>query len=110
MLGIGTRMLIQFPQWGIDKNLKIIRIDADPEEPARLHKPAVALIGDAKPILRRLLDVLPAHNAKRASRRDEMQERQAAWRERLGHARAADRASSTRSAPNCRRTASSSTR
>ena len=68
VLGIGTRMLIQFRQWGIDKNLKIIRVDADPEEPGRLHKPAVALIGDAKPILRRLLDVLPAHNAKRASR------------------------------------------
>ena len=28
-----------------------------------MRKPAVALIGDAKPILRRLLDVLPAHNA-----------------------------------------------
>ena len=39
-----------------------------PEEPGRLHKPAVALIGDAKPILQRLLEVLPAHNAKRASR------------------------------------------
>ena len=53
----------------MDDDLAIIRVDADPEEPARLHKPAVALIGDAAPILRRLLDVLPAHNAKRASRK-----------------------------------------
>ena len=53
------------------------------DEPARLHKPAVALIGDAKPILKRLLDELPKHNAKRASRRDEMERRQGIWRQRL---------------------------
>ena len=68
VLGIGSRMLIQFRQWGMDKDIKIIRIDADAEEPGRLHKPAVALIGDAKPMLQRLLEVLPAHNTKRASR------------------------------------------
>ena len=54
-----------------------------PKEHDRLHKPAVALTGDAKPILQRLLAELPAHNAKRPSRKAEMQERQAAWRKRL---------------------------
>src|SRR4029079_11718499 len=44
---------------------------------------AAALIGDAKPILKRLLEVLPAHNAKRASRKPEMEGRQAAWRKRF---------------------------
>ena len=83
VLGIGSRMLIQFRQWGIDQNIKIIRVDADAEEPGRLHKPAVALIGDAKPILSRLLEVLPAHNTTRASREAEMEGRQAAWRKRL---------------------------
>ncbi len=111
VLGIGSRMLIQFRQWGIDKDLKIIRVDADAGEPGRLHKPAVALIGDAKPILKRLLEVLPAHNAKRASRKAEMEDRQAAWRKRLARSdRAAARASSTPSAPSCPRTASWSTR
>jgi acetolactate synthase-1/2/3 large subunit len=43
----------------------------------------VSLLGDAKPILRRLLDVLPSHNANRPSRRDEMQERQARTRQHL---------------------------
>ncbi len=43
-----------------------------------------ALIGDAKPILKRLLEVLPAHNARRASRKPEMESRQAVWRKRLG--------------------------
>jgi acetolactate synthase-1/2/3 large subunit len=84
VLGIGSRMLIQFRQWGVDKNIKIVRVDADADEPGRLHKPAAALIGDAKPILKRLLEVLPAHNAKRASRKSEMESRQTAWRKRLG--------------------------
>jgi len=83
VLGVGTRMLYPFQQWGIDDKLAVIRIDSDPEEPARVHQPAVALIGDAAPILRRLLDVLPAHNAKRPSRKDEMRERHGRWDARL---------------------------
>jgi acetolactate synthase-1/2/3 large subunit len=83
VLAVGTRLLIQLRQWGFDRDLKIVRVDADPQEHGRLHKPAVALTGDAKPILHGLLAELPAHNAKRASRQDEMQERQAAWRKRL---------------------------
>jgi len=83
VLAVGTRLLIQFRQWGIDRGLKIVRVDADAEEHGRLHKPAVALTGDAAPILQSLLAELPAHNAKRSSRRAEMQERQGAWRKRL---------------------------
>jgi acetolactate synthase-1/2/3 large subunit len=83
VLAVGTRLLIQFRQWGMDRDLKIVRIDADPKEHNRLHKPAVALTGDAKPILQSLLAELPAHNSKRASRKAEMQERQAAWRKRF---------------------------
>ncbi len=83
VLAVGTRLLIQFRQWGFDRDLKIVRVDADPKEHGRLHKPAVALTGDAKPILQSLLDELPARNAKRASRKDELQERQAVWRKRF---------------------------
>lgn len=83
VLGVGTRMLIQFRQWGVDCDLKVIRVDADPEEHARLHRPAVALTGDAAPILRRLIDGLAAHNATRPSRHAEMTGRQAAWRKRF---------------------------
>jgi acetolactate synthase I/II/III large subunit len=82
-IGIGTHMAYPFQHWGLDDGIKIVRIDADPEEPARFMKPDAALIGNAKPILRRLLDVLPAHNRKRASRKAEMEERQAALRERF---------------------------
>jgi len=83
VLAVGTRLLIQFRQWGLPRDLKIVRVDADPKEHNRLHKPAVALTGDAKPILQSLLAELPAHNAKRASRQAKMAERQAAWRKRF---------------------------
>ena len=83
IIGIGTRMLYQFTGWGLDVNLKVIRLDADADEVERIARPAVALIGDAAPILRRLLEVLPAHNSKRKSRKEEMQERQAKTRKRL---------------------------
>jgi acetolactate synthase-1/2/3 large subunit len=83
VLAVGTRLLIQLRQWGIDENLAVIRIDADPKEPARLHKPDVALVGDAQPILRRLVDSIGAYNIHRAARTDEMQERQSAWIKRL---------------------------
>ena len=83
VLAVGTRLLTQLRQWGIDDDLAVIRVDADPEEPERLHPPAVSLIGDAAPILRRLIEVLPGHNATRPSRHDEMMGRQAHWRERM---------------------------
>ena len=83
VLAVGTRLLTQFRQWGMDRELAIVRVDADPNEHDRLHKPAVALTGDARPILQALLAELPAYNAKRPSRKAELQERQAAWRKRL---------------------------
>jgi acetolactate synthase-1/2/3 large subunit len=75
VLGVGTRLFYGLQQWGIDDKLTVIRVDADPEEPERLRKPAVALVGDAAPILRRLVAALPQHT--RPSRRDELVERQA---------------------------------
>jgi acetolactate synthase-1/2/3 large subunit len=86
VLGVGTRMLIQFRQWGIDKDLKVIRIDADANEPGRLYRPAAGLIGDAKHVLSRLLELLPSYNRKRLSRKSEMHGRQSAWRKRLQEA------------------------
>ncbi len=55
----GTRLYWQQSNWGVDDNLKIIRLDADPEEPDRFRRPDCALIGDAKEILRALLAALP---------------------------------------------------
>jgi acetolactate synthase I/II/III large subunit len=83
IMGIGTHLHIPFNQWGVDDDLAVVRLDADPEEPARLHPPAVALVGDAKPILRRLIDLIPQYNRARPSRRNEMATRQAAFRREL---------------------------
>jgi len=83
VLGIGTRLFFGFQHWGVDDDLTVIRVDADPEEPERFCAPAVALIGQARPILRRLIDALGSHNQARASRREEMIERQSKMRSRL---------------------------
>jgi acetolactate synthase I/II/III large subunit len=83
VLAVGTRLLNPMRQWGVDQKLQIVRVDADPDEPARLQKPKVALVGDAAPILRRLIDSLAKFNMRRASRVDEMRQRQAKLQERL---------------------------
>jgi acetolactate synthase I/II/III large subunit len=65
VLAIGTRLLIQQTQWGVDGSLPIIRIDIEPEEPARFLPPAVSLVGDAGDCAAALLAAVPAHNIKR---------------------------------------------
>jgi acetolactate synthase I/II/III large subunit len=75
VLGVGTHLHMPLLQWGVDRDLAVIAIDSDPQAPARIAKPKVALIGNARPILQRLLDLLPAHNTRRPSRADEMRER-----------------------------------
>jgi acetolactate synthase-1/2/3 large subunit len=83
VLAVGTHLHTPLQQWGMDRNLSIIRVDADAEEPGRTGKPAVALIGSSKPILQRLVDLVPAHNVRRPSRTEDIQERQARMRKRL---------------------------
>jgi acetolactate synthase-1/2/3 large subunit len=83
VIGIGTHLHIPFNQWGVDDDLAVIRLDADPEEPARFQPPAVALVGDAKPILRRLIDLIPQYSQARPSRREDLAARQAKFRQEL---------------------------
>ncbi len=68
VLAIGTRMLYQEAQWGLDDHLKVVRIDIDPAEPARYKAPAVALVGDAAEYSSALLRRLPAFNGERVPR------------------------------------------
>jgi acetolactate synthase-1/2/3 large subunit len=81
VLAVGTRLFYPFLQWGLDRDLAIIRIDADAEEVERFAPPPVPLIGPAKPILRRLVRELAKH--RRPSRRLEMEQRQAVMARRL---------------------------
>lgn len=78
VLAVGTRMYEQYYGWGVDRDLKIIRADVDPTEVARSGKPAVGLVGDARLTLAALLDAIPKHNRKRASRKDELDAAKAA--------------------------------
>jgi acetolactate synthase-1/2/3 large subunit len=65
VLGIGTRLHSQFTGWGVDEQLKLIRIEIDPEEMVRHRARCTALLGDAAAVTRRLLD-------KRAAYREEV--------------------------------------
>jgi len=83
VLAVGTRFFIQNGGWGIDDKLKVVRVDIDPNEPDRLRKPDVALVGDAAPQLRALIAALPKYNRKRPSRADEIGGHRAWFAERL---------------------------
>ena len=83
VLAIGTRFFIQNGSWGIDANLKVVRLDIDPDEHDRLRKPDVALVGDAAQQLRALIAALPRHNRPRHSRAQELKGHRAWLAERL---------------------------
>ena len=48
VIGIGTRMTPQLDGWGLDDNLKVIRMDIDAEEMNIFSTPDVAIYADAK--------------------------------------------------------------
>jgi len=83
VLGIGTRLFTQQMQWGMDNKLKVVRLNIDPEEPERVRKPEVALIGDAKAYCAALLRRLPTYARQRPSRSDELAQHRAWLAERL---------------------------
>jgi acetolactate synthase-1/2/3 large subunit len=72
VLGIGTRLFYAQSHWGVDRDVKVVRIDIDPEEPERLRRPDAAMIGDAATVLRVLARKIPAHNRKRVARDAEL--------------------------------------
>jgi acetolactate synthase-1/2/3 large subunit len=83
VLAIGTRLHFQQQGWGLDKELAIVRIDIDPDTPARFARPAAALIGDARRYGAVLADALPAHNQKRPRRDPDLAPHRAWLAERL---------------------------
>jgi acetolactate synthase-1/2/3 large subunit len=58
VLAIGSRMSVPYRGWGTDKNLTVIRIDIDAEEMARIERPTLGIIGDARANVAALLEVL----------------------------------------------------
>jgi acetolactate synthase-1/2/3 large subunit len=74
VLAVGTRLQPQQMNWGIDDDLKIIRIDIDSEELDRQRKPEIGIVGDATTTLKALANRLGGHKAKHNGRADHVAE------------------------------------
>lgn len=74
VLAVGTRLQPQQQNWGVDDQLKIIRIDIDSQEIDRQRRPEIGIIGDATATLKALAAKLGKHNAKRQGRADAVAE------------------------------------
>jgi acetolactate synthase I/II/III large subunit len=83
VLAVGTRLHQPQLRWGVDRDLKLIRIDIDPIEITRFFKPALGIVADAKAALGALHTALGRHAPKRAPRQDELQALKAATLARL---------------------------
>ena len=88
VLAVGTRFNAPQTRWGLDADVKIVRIDLDPVEITRLAKPEIGIVADAKPALAALYRALEKTGGAPASRRDEMAalkaQTQATLEDRLG--------------------------
>jgi acetolactate synthase I/II/III large subunit len=73
VLALGTRLHQPQLRWGVDRDLKLIRIDIDPTEITRFFKPALGIVADSKLATAALHRALDRHAPKRASRRDELE-------------------------------------
>jgi acetolactate synthase-1/2/3 large subunit len=78
VLAVGTRLHQPQLRWGVDRDLKLVRIDIDPIEITRYFKPALGLVADAKAALAALHSALGRHAASRPSRQDELEALKAA--------------------------------
>ena len=65
VIGIGTRLSTQLQGWGVDDNLKVLRIDIDREEVIRIAPADIAIIGDAATETGRLVSALEGRNVQR---------------------------------------------
>jgi acetolactate synthase I/II/III large subunit len=72
VLAVGTRFNQPQTRWGLDAEIKVIRIDIDPIEITRVARPTLGIVADAKQALSALDKALGSHE--RASRRRELDE------------------------------------
>ena len=72
VLGIGSRMQPYLQEWGVDKDLKLIRVDWDPTEINRVVRADIGICGDAKRVVAALADAVERKAGRRASREEEL--------------------------------------
>ena len=73
VLAVGTRLHQPQVRWGFDADLKLIRIDIDPIEIARIQKPTLGIVADAKPALAALHRALEGRGPRGQSRKEELE-------------------------------------
>src|SRR5207248_1365694 len=98
VLAVGTRFNQPQTRWGLDNEVKVIRIDLDPIEITRIARPAIGIVADAKQALAALDKALGAHE--HPSRQRELEELKAKTQARLEETLGPQASTSRRSAPN----------
>lgn len=84
VLAVGTRLFHPIVEWGRDENIRLIRIDIDPDQSTAAWPPNVHIVAGARAALAALVDRVRRHNQRRASRHDEFAQLKAAKEEALG--------------------------
>ena len=79
VLLVGTHARIPLRDWGVDKEMTLIKVDVDPNSHNLFVKPDIAITARAEDALPVLLERVAAHNAVRDSREEEMLALQADW-------------------------------
>ena len=72
VLAVGTRLDIPQLQWGLDDDLKIVRIDIDAAQISNIANPEIGIVADAKSALTDLVTALARHNTARKPRKEEL--------------------------------------
>jgi acetolactate synthase-1/2/3 large subunit len=83
-LAVGTRFFHPIVEWGRDENVRLIRIDIDPEQSVAAWPPDVHIVADARAALAELLERVPVANRRRESRETELAQIKAQKEEALG--------------------------
>jgi acetolactate synthase-1/2/3 large subunit len=71
VLAVGTRFNQPQTRWGLDADIKVVRIDIDPVEITRVARPTIGIVADAKAALAALNRALAGRE--RPSRRGELE-------------------------------------
>jgi acetolactate synthase-1/2/3 large subunit len=73
VLAVGTRLHQPQVRWGVDADLKLIRVDIDPTEITRILKPSLGIVADAKATLAALHRAVERRAPRRQSRKEELE-------------------------------------
>jgi acetolactate synthase I/II/III large subunit len=72
VLAVGTRLDRQMTDWGVDDDLKIVRLDIDESQMNLFGSPDVGIVGDARHGLTQLAERVERYNGKREPRAGEL--------------------------------------